>query len=35
MEETYAPEPLWVDHVRKALEECSTLLLDLLREAIM
>jgi hypothetical protein len=31
----YAPEPLWIDHVREALEECGTLLLDLFREAIM
>lgn len=31
----YAPEPLWVDHVREALEECTTLLLDLFRETIM
>jgi hypothetical protein len=35
MEDMYAPEPLWVDHVRKALEECTALLLDLFREAIM
>ena len=35
MEDAYVPEPFRVDHVRKALEECTTLLLDLLCEAIM
>ncbi len=35
MEDMYVPEPLCIDHVRKTLEECTTLLLYLFREAIV
>ncbi len=31
----HLPEPLWVDHIRKAFEKCVALLLDLLCEAVV
>jgi hypothetical protein len=34
-DDVFVPEPLWVNHIRKALKKCAALLLDLFREAVM